>query len=58
MNQSPQQRFVTDNLDVMFDAGPIRHSIDETGDISNVANRFQLFTPVEFFDQRDHVDGM
>ena len=55
-NQSAQQRFVAHNLDVMLNARPVGHAIDQAGDVGHIADRLQILVPVEFLDQRDHVD--
>ena len=56
VNQSAQQRFVADNLDVVLDAGPVGDAIDQAGDVADIADRFEFLVPVELLDQRDHVD--
>ena len=56
MNQSPQQRFVANDLDVMLNAGPVGNSVHQTGDITNVSDRLQFFAAIQLFHQRNHVD--
>ncbi len=56
VNQSPQQRLVAHDLDVMLDARPVRNAVQQARDVADVANRLQFLAPVQFLDQRDHVN--
>ena len=57
MHQSAQQRLVADNLNVVLNARPVGHAIEQAGDITRVPDRFSFFMAVQFLDQGDQVDG-
>ena len=57
VNQSAQQGFVADDLDIVLDAGTIRNSVREAGNVADVANGLQIFVALEFFGQSNEVDG-
>ena len=40
----------------MLDAGPVGHAVEQARNIGHVADGLQFLVPVEFLDQRDHVD--
>ena len=56
MNQSAQQRLVTNNLDVMLDAWPVGHAIEQRRHVPHIADGLQFLVPRQFIDQRDDVD--
>src|SRR5882762_95463 len=56
MDQAAQQRLIAHDLDVVLNAGAVRYSVHQARDIANIADRLQVFVPVEFLNQRDHVD--
>jgi len=56
VNQSTQECLVADNFDVMLDAGTIRNAIDQTRDVTHIADCLEFLVPVELLHQRDHVD--
>ncbi len=55
-NQTAQQRLVAHYLDVVLNARPVGHALHQARDVSHVADRLQILVPIEFLDQRDHVD--
>jgi hypothetical protein len=56
MNQPAQQRLVAHDLDVVLNARPVRHAIQQARHVAHIADRLQILVPIEFLDQRDHVD--
>ena len=56
MDQGAQQRFVAHDLDVVLDAGPVRHPVEQSGNVSRAANGFQLAIAGELFGQGDQVN--
>ena len=56
MNQPAQQCLITNNLDVVLDAGPVRDAIYQAGDIANIADGLEFLVTVELLDQGDHVN--
>jgi hypothetical protein len=56
VDQSAQQRFIANNLDVVLDAGPVGYAIHQAGDVTHIADGLEFLVAVEFLDQGDHVD--
>ncbi len=56
VNQSPQQGLVADDLDVMLDARPVGYAVQKARHITHIPDRLQVFMPIKFLDQRDHVN--
>ncbi len=55
-NQSAQHRLVADNLDVVLNARPVGNAIEQARHVGHIADRLQILVPIQFLDQRDHVD--
>ena len=55
-NQPAQHRLVANDLYVMLNARPVGYALHQARHIRHVADRLQILMPVEFLDQRDHVD--
>ena len=56
VDQSAQQRLVANNLDVVLDAWPVRNSVDQPGNVADIADSLEFFGAIELVNQRDHVD--
>ena len=57
VDESAQNGFVADDLDVVFDRRPVGHAVEQAGNVTDVADRLQFLAAFEFFDERDDVDG-
>jgi hypothetical protein len=55
-DQLPGQRFVLDDADVFFDAGPARKPFGEGREISHAAHRLDLLAASQFFRQGHDID--
>ncbi len=55
-NQPAQQRLVADDLYVMLDTRAVGNSLEEAGNVRHISNGLQIFVPIEFLDQRNHID--
>ncbi len=56
MDQPAQQRLVAHNFDVVLNARPVWHAIQQARYVTHIADRLQILVPIQFLDQRDHVD--
>src|SRR6185437_950824 len=58
VDQAAKQRLVSDNLDVVLNARPVRYAIEKAGNVGHAADRLEFRVTAEFLGQRDQVDGM
>src|SRR5207247_1915605 len=56
VNQAAQQRLVTDNLDVVLNAGTIGNAVEQARQIGIAANGFELALAIEFLCESDLVN--
>src|SRR5215472_9413298 len=56
-DQATQHRLVAHDANIMLDTGPLGYAIDERRKIGNATDCLDFLATVEFFSQRDHVDG-
>ena len=55
VDQPAQQRLVAHDANVVLDARPVGHAVDERRKIRDAADGLDLFAPVKLLGQRDHV---
>ena len=55
VDQPAQQRLVAHDANVVLDARPLGHAVDERRQDRDAANRLHFLAAVEFLDQGDHV---
>ena len=56
-DQPAQNGLVADDSDVMLDGRAVGHAVEQSGDVADIADGLQVFLLLEFFDQRNDVDG-
>ena len=58
VDQAAQHGLFLDDARVVLDVGDVRHAVRERGEIGSAAGGFQFAAAVQFFGERDEVDGL
>ena len=56
VDEAAQQRFVTNDADVVLDAGPVGNAVDERREVRNAADCLDLLAAIELLGKGDHVN--
>jgi hypothetical protein len=57
VDQPAQNGLVADDANVMLDGRPVGHAVQQSGNVAHIADRLQILLLLQFFDQRDDVNG-
>ncbi len=56
VDQPAQNSLVANDSNVVLDRRPVRHTVQQTGDVAHIADCLQVLLLLQFFDQRDDVN--